>query len=328
MKEIDSYAFSGDKSLTTLVLPDSLKIIRRLAFDSGLQSVFIPESVEIVAQHAFWSIDGLTIFCEAATRPDGWKDDWNFDNRVVWGFTGRQTSINGLFFSICFDSAGNECATLMWPETDFVDLEIPNFIEVDGTSVPVTRILDYAFYDCDSLNSVVLPSNIEDIGNFSFYSCSNLSSLEFAPGIQIDVIPQYAFTSCISLKSLVLPSGLIRLEDGAFWSCTGLEWIELPGSVEYIGFRAFAACSSLQTVNFVGESHLNYLGILCFASCPYLSTFFIPASVVYVGEDSFMYCFELTIYCEFDQPPTGWDDNWNSSGCPVVWGYTQGNSTI
>jgi hypothetical protein len=37
--------------------------------------------------------------------------------------------------------------------------------------------------------------------------------------------------------------------------------------------------------------------------------------------DVFVGCNNATIYCEEASRPAGWSTNWNSSKCPVVWGY-------
>ncbi len=45
----------------------------------------------------------------------------------------------------------------------------------------------------------------------------------------------------------------------------------------------------------------------------------IPDSVTYIGSGVFADCTSLTIYCETDSKPYGWDDDRNISNCPVVW---------
>ena len=47
----------------------------------------------------------------------------------------------------------------------------------------------------------------------------------------------------------------------------------------------------------------------------------IPKTVTSVGEVQFLYCDDLTIFCEAESKPEGWDDAWNSARSPVVWGF-------
>jgi uncharacterized repeat protein (TIGR02543 family) len=44
--------------------------------------------------------------------------------------------------------------------------------------------------------------------------------------------------------------------------------------------------------------------------------------VTIIGYAAFAGCISLTIYCEATSEPSGWNDYWNSSNRPVVWGYT------
>jgi hypothetical protein len=52
-----------------------------------------------------------------------------------------------------------------------------------------------------------------------------------------------------------------------------------------------------------------------------LASVVIPASVESIGSVVFDGCLALTIYAAADSAPEGWDADWNSSLCRVVWEY-------
>ncbi len=85
---IGSYAFKGCTGLTSVSIPNSVTSIGMSAFYgcTRLTSITIPDSVTSIGKIAFGDCPVLTIFCEAKSKPKGWDNDWNPDNRpVVWG---------------------------------------------------------------------------------------------------------------------------------------------------------------------------------------------------------------------------------------------------
>lgn len=78
----------------------------------------------------------------------------------------------------------------------------------------VTSIGEGAFYNCDSLESVILPEEITSIGAGAFNDCESLSSIEFPEGLT--TIGGDAFKDCWQLENIVLPEELTQLGWNAF----------------------------------------------------------------------------------------------------------------
>ena len=101
-------------------------------------------------------------------------------------------------------------------------------------------ICDMAFYECSSLNSVIIPDGITSIGEYAFYNCSSLTNIAIPDGVTR--IGKCAFCDCSSLNSVVIPDGVTSIGESAFNGCESLTDIVIPNSVTSIGDGAFWRC--------------------------------------------------------------------------------------
>ena len=93
------------------------------------------------------------------------------------------------------------------------------------------EIGDYAFYNCSGLTSLNLPAGITSIGWGAFEGCSGLTSLNLPDGITS--IGVNAFKGCSGLTSLTLPAGITIICEGAFCGCVFIT-IEQPKLIRNI----------------------------------------------------------------------------------------------
>ena len=167
-------------------------------------------------------------------------------------------------------------------------ITLPNQIESIG---------NFAFYGCANLHSVELPEHLTRIGDKAFRD-SGLESLELPYNLKS--IGEESFAGSIDLQSIrfnVLHSGGMGVEkiDGlkeigtaAFAFCSSLENVELPETLECIGTRAFDGCSDLITVSFVGNGKaLQSIGAEAFNDCTSLEKITIPESITAIEEAAF-----------------------------------------
>ena len=77
-------------------------------------------------------------------------------------------------------------------------------------SSDVFKIGDYAFYKCTNLTSVDIP-NATSIGNFAFSSCSNLTTIYVGTNTSTvcTLGSTAAFDGCTSLTNIYVPASLV-----------------------------------------------------------------------------------------------------------------------
>ena len=265
---IGDYAFSGCRSLTSLVIPDSVTNIGDYAFEGcgSLSSLVLPDGVTSIGKCAFRGCGSLS----SLVLPDGviniggnaFADCKSLRSVVI---PNSVTSIGGGAFGGC-----KSLHSVVIPDS-------------------VTSIGDYAFSGCSALSSVVIPDSVSCIGNRAFSGCTSLSSLVIPDGVTS--VGKYAFYDCSSLSSLVIPDSVTSIGFYAFRGCSSLSSLVIPDSVTSIGDEAFGYCTSLTSL--VISDGVSSIGGGAFWGCKSLADIVIPNSVTSIGDCAFGGCSSL-----------------------------------
>lgn len=242
-------AFEHCDKLTKVVLPNTIQTIDRFAFSwcTNLEEIHIPTSLKYIREHAFEVCNKLSIF-----------------------YIPKEVSVI------------DETA-FYWCNLDSINVDHENkcFCDIDGVlfnkdasillSFPSNRSGDY-----------IIPSSVQEIGNYSFCQCRNIKKLTFSEGIK--KIGQYAFEhssqsfeivdipdlskwinevnigcspfydSDLYIKGeivsiLDIPEGTKLINNITFAHCRSLTTINFPKSTEVIGYGAFSECYNLMSIN-------------------------------------------------------------------------------
>ena len=302
--KVDSSAFIGCSSLTSITIPNGVTSIGDSAFEdcTSLKSITIPNSVTSIGDSAFedcTSLKSITIPNSVTSIGDSAFEDCTSLTSIT--IPNGVTSIG--------DSAFEGCTSL-------TSITIPN---------SVTSIGFGAFIGCSSLTSITIPDSVTCIGDSAFNGCTSLTSITIPDSVTS--IGESAFSGCSSLASITIPDSVMSIGNDAFHECSSLTSITIPYSVTSIGDYAFLGCSRLTAidVNTDNKDYTSVNGVLfyndktiicypagkkgnnykipdgvtsicryAFSGCTSLTSITIPDSVTEIGGSAFENCSSLT----------------------------------
>ena len=211
------------------------------------------------------------------------------------------------------------------------DVIIPSSVQNNSTTYTVTGIGEYAFSYC-SVTSVTIPSSITSIGERIFYSCNNITTLNYN-ATNCTSLPsnENAFGYCPSLTTINIGGNVTHLPDYLFSCCEGITSITIPASVTNIGNRVFYDCSGLTTVYFNATNCASMNGTSSesvFFGC-HITTLNIGSTVEQIPNKAFRKCTELTTV-NFNATNCtsmgSWSDNAVFYDCPNLATVNIGNN--
>lgn len=240
-------AFSGS-SIKSISLPDGLQVIRGHAFYScqSLTEIEIPSTVEELGSHVFYNCYKLN----KLTLHDGLKTIREYAFAYCTQLTNvtLPNTVTLIEHNTFYGCSGLTAIT--WPASvnTIEDNMFDGCEKLTNVTLPatLTTIKHAAFYNCRSLLKITLPESLTTIGYEAFRGCSALTSIVIPNGVK--TIESSTFSYCESLVSVLLPAQLETIGSEAFYNCPNLASITLPATLKTIGSNAFGACGSLSSI--------------------------------------------------------------------------------
>ena len=248
---IGEQAFYDCPALTTLTLPNSDVTLENYCFYEceNLENLVFGADTHIINMNgAAFQDTSITVFTVPESNShysvsDDGKLLLSKDARTVYlAATGADF---GDTYTVAYDTIGNGA---------FCGIEIAHLIFTN----PQTVIGDYAFANCETLESVLFPEGgVASIGNSAFRYAKNLTSVNLD---RVTRVGDYAFSNT-GLKEVVLADGATYGE-GAFYAAA-VEKVTI-GKNSSFGMGAFQSCTSLTDVVMPVEGGVTF-GDGCFA---------------------------------------------------------------
>ncbi len=285
--------------ITSCIINENTKVIVAYAFDNcaALTSITIPENVTCIGDCAFRNCYSLERINFNAVSMDDFTSS-------VFSSAGRDG--NGIKVTI-------GASVTKIPSRLFFGVKAITSVEFDNQSV-CESIGEYAFNNCTSLQSIIIPITVTKIENYAFGSCTNLTVYceavskptqwtyywnnsncpvvwgynNITSNSDYDYVIHGGRATITRYKgagtSVVVPTAIdgynvVSLAE-AFCANENIKSVTIPKYVAIIGAYAFYKCKSLARVEFDEGSLCQRIDSFAFGSCNAL------ASIVYSGEEN------------------------------------------
>ena len=283
---IESYAFYNCTNLTNIQISENVYAIEGYAFENckSLEKFVLPDNVYNIGYYGGWYEESMFRGCE------------NLKEIEVGSGNDNYSSVDGVLYD-------KEVEKLIYcPAKKSGEYTVPKSIK---------SVTDYAFEDCNSIESIVLPESMPGFSYYYLECCPSLKSIKVTgnnayysteDGVLFnkDKTEIYVFPRSKE-GNYTIPNSVTEISSYQFSRCTGLTGITIPNTVTEIGYSAFNGNLKSIKVSEGNKYFCSYDGVLfnkdkteilfCVGN---KKEFVIPNGVTSISSDVFNDCPNLT----------------------------------
>ena len=244
---IESYAFYNCTNLTNIQISKNVNEIEGYAFVNckSLQKFVLTDNVYTIGYYGGWYEESMFRGCE------------NLKEIEVGSGNDNYSSVDGVLYD-------KEVKKLLYcPAKKSGEYTVPKSIK---------SVTDYAFEDCNSLESIVLPESMPEFSLFDLECCPSLKSIKVTgnnayysaeDGVLFnkDKTEIYVFPRSKE-GNYTIPNSVTEISSRQFSQCTGLTGITIPNTVTEIGYSAFNGNLKSIKVSEGNKYFCSYDGVL------------------------------------------------------------------
>ena len=272
---VDDDAFRDCTSLESVVLPNSVEIIGDRAFYNCGQDwidIDLGSGVYSIGSEAFYSNSVVNLICQAPVPPsvqsNTFVGDFFRDSRLFVPYRAVSAYLEANYWGAFTEDNTFGIYDFMVGDNYF-SITGSNTVSVCTMAICANGAAFYARYDYTVIPGIDIPAEVTydgvtyqvtAIDQFAFGACSQLKTVSLPDGILS--IGYAAFYDCSALNDITFPNTLSSIDDRAFLRCTGLHEVNVPNSVKSIGNYAFAGCDSIEHITL--GSGLEFVGLGAF----------------------------------------------------------------
>ena len=261
---IEDYAFENCRSITSVVVPDSITTIGVGAFKgcNNIQSMTLPFTGKSDSASAYEAVLGYVFGYETTQK---YSNVYNTNDAFINYQHGNVENAVWQYTRIGYGNYSDGYQSFYY--------YIPSSIK-KVTITNQAAVKDGAFNGCDRIENIIYTQAIESVGSASFQNCKSL--LYFNSDKQ----------GTINLAGIFDTIG-----DYAFANCAKISQLEMTDNVKVIGNHAFDGCKSIANLQFT--SYVTYIGDYAFKDLKLIDSLHIYESTTIIGMGSFQGCNKL-----------------------------------